>query len=196
MVREVSSTEMSDSSSEESFSSSSFFSSSSESDYEIANRHRKFYESSSDGGRDRCQCSYDYRGERDEIYCPRCRREVIEEFDDDDEDWFVQEQTTSKPISFQMKHQIVALESKNSEIDSLPSTNEDKVLKNDDQMEYVRPCQIVKADLANLTGSGLVTDEDYEGGLDDDKQKPKKRRKCLTKTKNTLRRRIARISFP
>ena len=81
MVREVSSTEMSDSSSEESFSSSSFFSSSSESDYGIANRHRKFYESNSDSGRDKCQCQFDYRGEMDEIYCPRCRREVIEEFD-------------------------------------------------------------------------------------------------------------------
>ena len=193
MVREVSSTEMSDSSSEESFSSSSFFSSSSESDYGIANRHRKFYESNSDGGRDKCQCQFDYRGEMDEIYCPRCRREVIEEFDDDDEDWFVQEQTTSTPMSFQKKHQINALESKNSEIDSLAFTNENKVLKNDEQMECVRLYQIVKADLDNLTGSGLVTDGDYEGGMDDDMQKPKNRRKRLTKTKNTLRRRISRI---
>lgn len=45
-----------------------------------------------------------------------------------------------------MKHQIAALESENSEIDSLPSTNEDQVLKNNDLMESVRPCQIVKAD--------------------------------------------------
>ena len=185
----------SDSSTGESFSESS----SSEDNRVTINGHLR-YEESSDGGRDHCECSYDYRGELDEIFCPRCRKQVIETYSDD-EDWYFQPthqpnqqptgqpilQAIQQPISVSIKSRILPRESDDS-FDSWPSADEEEIVNNNGQMESFRLCKIVKADLEYLTGSGLVTHEDYNGDLDENLQKQKKRRKRMTKKKNEPKR--------
>ena len=188
----------SDSSTSEEFSSSTDFSESSSSDDESSNNVNNYnghlrYEESSDGGRDHCECSYDYRGELDEIFCPRCRKEV-RGYDDEDEDWYIQplqeqiqqppRQTIQEPIS--SKARILPRQSDDS-FDSWPSGDEEEIKVNG-QMKCFRLSKIVKADLEYLTGCGLVTHEDYNGDLDENVQQQKKRRKRMTKKKYEPRR--------
>ena len=189
----------SDSSTEDSSSSTDFSQTSSSEDESPnnANNHKLHlrYEESSDGGRDHCECSYDYRGELDEIFCPRCRKEVIETYDDDeDENWYFQQPThqpttqlSQQPISLSIKTRILPRESDDS-FDSWPSADEEEIVNNNGQMESFRLCKIVKADLEYLTGCGLVTHEDYNGDLDENVQQQKKRRKRMTKKKYEPRR--------
>ena len=186
----------SDSSTGESFSESS----SSDDNRATINGHLR-YEESSDGGRDHCECSYDYRGELDEIFCPRCRKQVIETYSDD-EDWYFQQSTHQpttqlsqqptrqaipKPMPVSIKTRILPRESDDS-FDSWPSADEEEIVNNNGQMESFRLSKIVKADLEYLTGSGLVTHEDYNGDLDENLQKQKERRKRMTKKKNEPKR--------
>ena len=186
----------SDSSTGESFSESS----SSDDNRATINGHLR-YEESSDGGRDHCECSYDYRGELDEIFCPRCRKQVIETYDED-EDWYFQQpthqpttqlsqrptrQANPQQISVSIKTRILPRESDDS-FDSWPSGDEEEILNKNGQMECFRLSKIVKADLEYLTGSGLVTHEDYNGDLDENVEKQKKRRKRMTKKKNEPKR--------
>ena len=201
-------------SSTEDFSSSMDFSQTSSSEDQSPNNannnkgHLR-YEDSSDGGRDHCECSYDYRGELDEIFCPRCRKEVREEYDDDeDEDWYIQalqrpipqppRQTIQEPVS--VKTQIVPRDSDES-YDTWPSGDEEAIVNKNGQMECFRLSQVVKADLDLLTGSGLVSQEEYDGDLEENEQNEEisrkkqkrrnkqKRRKRLTKKKHSARRR-------
>ena len=199
-----------DSSTEDS-SSSTDFSHTSSSEDESPNNANNYtghlrYEDSSDGGRDKCQCAYDYRGELDEIFCPRCRKEVGEYYNDEDEDWYIQplqepiqppRQTIQEPVS--VKTQIVPRDSDDS-FDSWPSGDEEEITKNG-QMKCFRLSKVVKADLELLTGCGLVSQEEYDGDYEENMQnedisrkkqkrrnKPK-RRKRLTKKKYSARRR-------
>ena len=137
----------------------------------------------SDGGRDGCQCSYDYRGELCEIFCPRCGQEVIETYsNDEDDDWFGYQQPTIVifPITTPVKppRKNAPRESDDS-FDSWPSADEEEVLNNDGQMERFRLAQVVKDDLKKLTGYATVDDEDYDGDVDEpkvEKKQPRKRR--------------------
>ena len=201
----------SDSSTEDSSSSTDFSQTSSSEDESPnnANNHKLHlrYEDSSDGGRDQCECSYDYRGELDEIFCPRCRKEVREYDNDEDEDWFIQplqqptrkqtQQTIQEPVL--VKAQVEPTNSDES-YDTWPSGDAEEIIENG-QMKCFRLSKIVKADLELLTGCGLLFEEEYDGDLEENKQndeinrkkqkrrnKPK-RRKRLTKKKHSARQR-------
>ena len=201
----------SDSSTEDSSSSTDFSQTSSSEDESPnnANNHKLHlrYEESSDGGRDHCECSYDYRGELDEIFCPRCRKEIREEYEDDeDENWYIQplqqptRKQTQQPISLSIKTRILPRESDES-YDTWPSADEEEIVNNNGQMKCFRLSKIVKADLELLTGCGLVSKEEYDGDLEENEQNEEinrkkqkrrnkqKRRKRLTKKKNSGRRR-------
>ena len=186
-----------DSSTEDSSSSTIFSEFSSSEDEEQNNGHLR-YEDSSDGGRDHCECSYDYRGELDEIFCPRCRKEVREEYDDDeDEDWYIQPTqqriqqptrlTVQEPVS--VKTQIVPRDSDES-YDTWPSGDEEAIVNENGQMKCFRLSQVVKTDLDLLTGSGLVSQEEYDGDLDENEQIQKKRMKQFRKTMKSGRERL------
>ena len=145
----------------------------------------------SDGGRDGCQCSYDYRGDLCEIFCPRCGQEVMETYSyDEDEDWYGYQQPTIVvyPLTTPAKppRKNTPRESDDS-YDTWPSADEEEVMNKDGQMEGFRLARVVKDDLKKLTGYATVHDEDYDGDDECDK-KEKRKKKRLTKKKYTKRR--------
>ena len=144
----------------------------------------------SDGGRDGCQCSYDYRGDLCEIFCPRCGQEVMETYSyDEDEDWYGYQQPIivvyplSTPVKPPRKN---APRESDDSYDTWPSADEEEVMNNDGQMEGFRLARVVKDDLKKLTGYETLNDEDYDG--DDESEKTAKRKKKrLTKKKYSKR---------
>ena len=193
-----------DSSTEDS-SSSTDFSHTSSSEDESPNNANNYghlrYEDSSDGGRDKCQCAYDYRGELDEIFCPRCRKEVGEYDDDEDEDWYIQplqepiqptRQIIQAPIS--LKTQIVPRDSDDS-FDSWPSGDEEEITENG-QIKCFRLSTVVKADLELLTGCELVYQEEYDGDYEENKQNEEgSRKKQKQKNKPKCRKRFTKKKY-
>ena len=81
MVREVSSSES------DNTSSSTEFSSNSDSEHTTDSYQDQNEKSSSPDCSEYCRCKTDYRGERDERYCPACKKLVNEEDDDTSVDW-------------------------------------------------------------------------------------------------------------
>ena len=145
----------------------------------------------SDGGRDGCKCSYDYRGDLCEIFCPRCGQEVMETYSyDEDEDWYGYQQPTIVvyPLTTPAKppRKNAPRESDDS-YDTWPSADEEEVMNKDGQMEGFRLARVVKDDLKKLTGYATVHDEDYDGDDECDK-KEKRKKKRLTKKKYSKRR--------
>ena len=144
----------------------------------------------SDGGRDGCQCSYDYRGDLCEIFCPRCGQEVMETYSyDEDEDWYGYQQPIivvyplTTPVKPPRKN---APRESDDSYDTWPSADEEEVMNNDGQMEGFRLARVVKDDLKKLTGYETLNDEDYDG--DDESEKTAKRKKKrLTKKKYSKR---------
>ena len=81
MVREISSSES------DNTSSSTEFSSNSDSEHTTDSYQDQNEKSSSPDCSEYCRCKTDYRGERDERYCPACKKLVNEENDDTSVDW-------------------------------------------------------------------------------------------------------------
>ena len=81
MVREISSSES------DNTSSSTEFSSNSDSEHTTDSYQDQNEKSSSPDCSEYCRCKTDYRGERDERYCPACTKMVNEEDDDTSVDW-------------------------------------------------------------------------------------------------------------
>ena len=166
-------------------------SSTSESDSES-----RTFESSSDGGRDWCDCHYDYRGEYDEIFCPRCRRQVPDDFEFDDQDEIQElDRIISRFTPRNVSREVKPRESDDS-FDTWPSASEEEILNGDGNTKSFRRSETVKKDLETLTGDGPAAENEYEGDIDDEIHKIDKRknltkkvvkRKKFTKTKQTGR---------
>ena len=170
--------------------------SNSESSTSESNSDSNNYESLSDGGRDYCNCYYDYRGDDDEIFCPRCRRQVPDDFEFDDQDEIQElDRIFSSYTPRNVSREVKPRESDDS-FDTWPSASEEEVLKADGDINSFRRSGTVKKDLQTLTGHGPIDENEYEGDIDDDTQRNVKRkkltkkvvkRKKLTKTKQTGR---------
>ena len=170
--------------------------SNSESSTSESNSDSNNYESLSDGGRDYCNCYYDYRGDFDEIFCPRCRRQVPDDFEFDDQDEIQElDRIFSSYTPRNVSREVKPRESDDS-FDTWPSASEEEVLKADGDINSFRRSGTVKKDLQTLTGHGPIDENEYEGDIDDDTQRNVKRkkltkkvvkRKKLTKTKQTGR---------
>ena len=173
--------------------------SNSESSTSESNSDSNNYESLSDGGRDYCNCYYDYRGDDDEIFCPRCRRQVPDDFEFDDQDEIQElDRIFSSYTPRNVSREVKPRESDDS-FDTWPSASEEEVLKADGDINSFRRSGTVKKDLQTLTGHGPIDENEYEGDIDDDTQRNVKRkkltkkvvkRKKLTKTKHTGRRNL------
>ena len=170
--------------------------SNSESSTSESNSESNNYESLSDGGRDYCNCYYDYRADFDEIFCPRCRRQVPDDFEFDDQDEIQElDRIFSGYTPRNISREVKPRESDDS-FDTWPSASEEEVLKADGDINSFRRSGTVKKDLQTLTGHGPIDENEYEGDIDDDTQRNVKRkkltkkvvkRKKLTKTKQTGR---------
>ena len=173
--------------------------SNSESSTSESNSDSNNYESLSDGGRDYCNCYYDYRGDDDEIFCPRCRRQVPDDFEFDDQDEIQElDRIFSSYTPRNVSREVKPRESDDS-FDTWPSASEEEILNRDGNTKSFRRSETVKKDLETLTGDGPADENEYEGDIDDDTQtidKCKKltkkvvKRKRLTKTKYTGRRNL------
>ena len=137
------------------------------------------------GGRDFCRCSYDYRGELDEIFCPHCRKEVQDIYESEEsERWYQLAKT-----------QIGKERDSDSTFDSWPSASEEEVVNRNGDLETFRRMRVVKNDLDNLTGNGSAVDETYDGDNEENDKRVQKEKKLtkkipklkkrLTKTKNS-----------
>ena len=168
---------------------------STESDSESTNWNN---ETDTDGGRDFCRCHYDYRGEADEIFCPRCRRQVQDDFESEEDVFYQVDRIISRFTPRDVSREVKPRESDDS-FDTWPSASEEEVLNADGNTKIFRRSQTVKNDLEILTGNGSAGEKEYEGDIDDDVQTIDKRkkftkkvvkRKRLTKTKHTGRRNL------
>ena len=157
----------------------------------------------SDDGVDGCKCAYDYRGDVDELFCPRCRQRVYEDYDDDN-DWYCDQQEIvifplslptnpipTKPIPAEKLHIDRNIQTRDSDdsFDSWPSADEEEVINKEGKLETFRLAQVVKKDLEHLTGSGRIEDKDYDGDEEETDQKQLQRKKRMTKRKYTERKR-------
>ena len=120
-------------------------------------------------GRDGCKCQSDYRGDESEIFCPRCRQEVRFE-------WSTDELAIECPISKTRVHQNLTISHVNngnasddsgSTFDSWPSADEEEIVKPNGEKETFRLRQVIQADLNNLTGTGPVSDSEYDADIDE-----------------------------
>ena len=153
----------------------------SESSTSESNSESNNYESFSDGGRDYCNCYYDYRGDDDEIFCPRCRRQVPDDFEFDDQDEIQElDRIISRFTPRNVSREVKPRESDDS-FDTWPSASEEEVLKADGDINSFRRSGTVKKDLQTLTGHGTVDENEYEGDIDDDIQRIEKRKKLIKK---------------
>ena len=168
----------------------------SESSNSESNSESNNYESFSDGGRDYCNCYYDYRGDDDEIFCPRCRRQVPDDFEFDDQDEIQElDRIISRFTPRNVSREVKPRESDDS-FDTWPSASEEEILNGDGNTKSFRRSETVKRDLETLTGDGPAAENEYEGDIDDEIHKIDKRknltkkvvkRKKLTKTRQTGR---------
>ena len=134
-----------------------------------------------DGGRDFCRCSYDYRGELDEIFCPHCRKEVQDIYESENsERWYQLAKT-----------QIGKERDSDSTFDSWPSASEEEVVNRNGDLETFRRMRVVKNDLDNLTGNGSAVDETYDGDNEENDKRVQKEKK-LTKTNPKLKKRFTK----
>ena len=134
-----------------------------------------------DGGRDFCRCSYDYRGELDEIFCPHCRKEVQDIYESENsERWYQLAKT-----------QIGKERDSDSTFDSWPSASEEEVVNRNGDLETFRRMRVVKNDLDNLTGNGSAVDEKYDGDNEENDERVQKEKK-LTKTNPKLKKRFTK----
>ena len=134
-----------------------------------------------DGGRDFCRCSYDYRGELEEIFCPRCRKEVQCNYDTEESEQWIQLART----------QIGKERDSDSTFDSWPSASEEEVVNRNGDLETFRRMRVVKNDLDNLTGNGSAVDETYDGDNEENDKRVQKEKK-LTKTNPKLKKRFTK----
>ena len=133
------------------------------------------------GGRDFCRCSYDYRGELDEIFCPHCRKEVQDIYESEEsERWYQLAKT-----------QIGKERDSDSTFDSWPSASEEEVVNRNGDLETFRRMRVVKNDLDNLTGNGSAVDETYDGDNEENDKRVQKEKK-LTKTNPKLKKRFTK----
>ena len=154
------------------------------------------YETNSDGGRDYCKCHYDYRGEADEIFCPRCRRQVRDDFESEDDEYNQVDHVDriiSRFIPRDVSREVKPRNSDDS-FDTWPSASEEEILNEDGNIKSFRQSVTVKNDLETLTGNGPTDEKEYEGDIDDETHTIDKRkkltkkvvkRKRFTKTKHT-----------
>ena len=134
-----------------------------------------------DGGRDFCRCSYDYRGELDEIFCPHCRKEVQDIYESEEsERWYQLAKT-----------QIGKERDSDSTFDSWPSASEEEVVNKNGDLENFRRKNVVKKDLDDLTGNGSADDEKYDGDNEENERVVQKAKK-LTKTLPKLKKRLTK----
>ena len=179
-----------------SFDSPTSESTNSESSTSESDSESRTFESSSDGGRDWCDCHYDYRGEYDEIFCPRCRRQVPDDFEFDDQDEIQElDRIISRFTPRNVSREVKPRESDDS-FDTWPSASEEEILNGDGNTKSFRRSETVKKDLKTLTGDGPADENEYEGDIDDEIHRIDKRknltkkvvkRKKFTKTKQTRR---------
>ena len=140
------------------------------------------------GGRDNCRCGYDYRGEVDEIYCPRCHKQVADDYYDDNyEDKYITAKNNSEAkIKFTIS---------NSWSSTKKGISCDKKEFSADKFRLRR--KVIK-DLHELTGYASLKEEDYNADSENDHEnksnklkkltkKNQKRKKHYTKQKNTPR---------
>ena len=151
----------------------------------------------SDGGRnDYCRCHYDYRGESCELFCPRCAKQVQDDYEDDEvyfQQSFYAEPARDENITTESgqkdladkdfcpaTRQIGRDRDSDSTFDSWPSASEEEVLNRNGEMERYRRKEIIEKDLKLLAGSGPTTEENYDGDIDD-KDTRQERLKKFTK---------------
>ena len=165
------------------------------SDSDSESTHLNF-ETDTDGGRDYCRCHYDYRGELDEIFCPRCRKQVQDDFESEEDTFYQVDRIISRFTPRDLSREVKPRESDDS-FDTWPSASEEEILNTDGNTKSFRQSETVKKDLETLTGNGPADEKEYDGDNDEDTQtidKPKKltkkvvKRKRLTKIKHTGRR--------
>ena len=164
------------------------------SDSDSESTHLNF-ETDTDGGRDYCRCHYDYRGELDEIFCPRCRKQVQDEFESEEDTFYQVDRIISRLTPRDLSREVKPRESDDS-YDTWPSASEEEILNADGNMKSFRRSQTIKNDLETLTGNGPAGEKEYEGDIDDETQTTDKRkkftkkvvkRKRFSKTKHTGR---------